>query len=138
MDGIVNTLDSRQMLLSILVAIAVVATVLSLAMPLSQTDNFSKRMKSVSSERETHPRARTRTAGARARSDESCGKTPKAYMKQIVDTFQPDEMARHQDKAKRDSSPWPYTAVPRLEIVLLVLPAHRANRSVSRGDYSKF
>jgi tight adherence protein C len=51
MDGIVNTLDSRQMLLSILVAIAVVAAVLSLAMPLLQTDNFSKRLKSVSSER---------------------------------------------------------------------------------------
>jgi tight adherence protein C len=52
MDGIVNTLDSRQMLLSILVAIAVVAAVLSPAMPLLQTDNFSKRLKSVSSERE--------------------------------------------------------------------------------------
>ena len=76
MDGIVNTLDSRQMLLSILVAIAVVATVLSLAMPLLQIDNFSKRMKSVSSERERiRERERERLA---ARQSMSLRQEPKA------------------------------------------------------------
>src|SRR5438270_7480450 len=85
MDAIVNTLDSRQMLLSIFVAIAVVATILSLAMPLLQTDNFGKRMKSVSSERERiRQRERERLT---ARQSVSLRQEPKAYMKQIVDSF---------------------------------------------------
>ena len=85
MDAIVNTLDNRQVLLSIFVAIAVVATVLSLAMPLLQTDSFAKRMKSVSSERERiRQRERERLA---ARQNVSLRQEPKAYMKQIVESF---------------------------------------------------
>ncbi|MEA2758743.1 MAG: tight adherence protein, partial [Methylobacteriaceae bacterium] len=85
MDAIVNTLDSRQILLSIFVAIAVVATVLSLAMPLLQTDSFAKRMKSVSSERERiRQRERERLA---ARQSVSLRQEPKAYMKQVVESF---------------------------------------------------
>jgi tight adherence protein C len=85
MDAIVNTLDSRQMLLSIFVAIAVVATILSLAMPLLQTDSFAKRMKSVSSERERiRQRERERLA---ARQSVSLRQEPKAYMKQVVESF---------------------------------------------------
>jgi tight adherence protein C len=85
MDAIVNALDSRQTLLSIFVAIAVVATILSLAMPLLQTDSFAKRMKSVSSERERiRQRERERLA---ARQSLSLRHEPKAYMKQIVESF---------------------------------------------------
>jgi tight adherence protein C len=85
MDAIVNALNNRQVLLSILVAIAVVATILSLAMPLLQTDTFAKRMKSVSSERERiRQRERERLV---QRQSASLRHEPKAYMKQIVDSF---------------------------------------------------
>ena len=85
MDAIVNALDNRQVLLSILVAIAVVATILSLAMPLLQPDTFAKRMKSVSSERERiRQRERERLV---QRQSASLRQEPKAYMKQIVDSF---------------------------------------------------
>src|SRR5437588_6002800 len=85
MDAIVNTLDSRQTLLSIFVAIAVVATILSLAMPLLQTDSFAKRMKSVSSERE-RIRQREREPLV-ARQSVSLRQEPNAYMKQVVESF---------------------------------------------------
>src|SRR4051794_822377 len=85
MDAIVNLLNSRQVLLSIFVAIAVVATILSLGMPLLQTDSFAKRMKSVSTERERiRQRERERLA---ARQSISLRQEPKAYMKQIVESF---------------------------------------------------
>lgn len=85
MDAIVNLLNSRQVLLSIFVAIAVVATILSLGMPLLHTDSFAKRMKSVSTERERiRQRERERLA---ARQSISLRQEPKAYMKQIVESF---------------------------------------------------
>jgi tight adherence protein C len=85
MDAIVNTLDNSQMLMSIFVAIAVAATILSLAMPLLQTDTLAKRMKSVGSERE-RIRARERER-LTARQNVSLRQEPKAYMKQVVDSF---------------------------------------------------
>jgi tight adherence protein C len=84
MDAIVNTLDNRQLLLSIFVALTVIATILSIGMPLLQTDSFTKRMKSVSSERE---RIRQRERERLARQNVSLRQEPKAYMKQIVDSF---------------------------------------------------
>jgi tight adherence protein C len=85
MDAIVNALNNRQFLLSIFVAIAVIATILSVGMPLLQTDSFAKRMKSVSSERERiRQRERERLA---ARQKATLRQEPKAYMKQIVDSF---------------------------------------------------
>jgi tight adherence protein C len=85
MDAIVNFLDNPQTLLSVFVAIAVVATVLSLAMPLLETDTLTKRMKSVGSERE-RIRARERER-LMQRQSTSLRHEPKAYMKQIVDQF---------------------------------------------------
>jgi tight adherence protein C len=85
MDAIVNALNNRQFLLSIFVALAVIATILSIGMPLLQTDSFAKRMKSVSSERERiRQRERERLA---ARQKATLRQEPKAYMKQIVDSF---------------------------------------------------
>jgi tight adherence protein C len=84
-DAIVNTLDNSQTLISIFVAIAVAATILSLAMPLLQTDTLARRMKSVGSERE-RIRARERERLA-ARQNVSLRQEPKAYMKQVVDSF---------------------------------------------------
>ncbi|MEA2835249.1 MAG: tight adherence protein [Methylobacteriaceae bacterium] len=85
MDAIVNALNNRQFLLSIFVAIAVIATILSIGMPLLQTDSFGKRMKSVSSERERiRQRERERLA---ARQKVTLRQEPRAYMKQIVDSF---------------------------------------------------
>ncbi|MBV8848695.1 MAG: type II secretion system F family protein [Methylobacteriaceae bacterium] len=85
MNAIVDALNNRQMLLGIFVAIAVVATILSLGMPLLQTDTFAKRMKSVSTERERiRQRERERLA---ARQSMSLRQEPKAYMKQVVESF---------------------------------------------------
>jgi tight adherence protein C len=85
MDQIVNALNNSQLLLSVFVAVAVTATILALAMPLLQTDTLTKRMKSVGSERE-RIRARERERLV-ARQSVSLRQEPKAYMKQIVDSF---------------------------------------------------
>ena len=71
---------------AILVGLAVVATIATVAMPLLSSDKLAKRMKSVASERE---RIRARE---RERMQASVGKVnlrhePKAYMKQVVDQF---------------------------------------------------
>ncbi len=70
-------------LASILVAIAVFATVLTLAQPLLVTDKLGKRMKNVASERE-RIRARERE---KLNVKGSLRQEPKAYMKRIVDRF---------------------------------------------------
>ena len=70
-------------LASILVAIAVFATVLTLAQPLLVTDKLGKRMKNVASERE-RIRARERE---KLNAKNSLRPEPKAYMKNIVDRF---------------------------------------------------
>ncbi|GAC1332733.1 MAG: type II secretion system F family protein [Beijerinckiaceae bacterium] len=84
MDEIVNTLNNPQMLLSIFVAIAVVATVLSLGMPLLERDTLSQRMKSVATERE---RIRARERERLSTRQASLRQEPKAYMKQVVERF---------------------------------------------------
>jgi tight adherence protein C len=83
MDEIAKyVLDSRFML-SALVAIAVVATILTLAMPLLSTDVYARRMKSVSNERE-RIRQRERTL---AKAGGGLRHRPKEYMKHVVDRF---------------------------------------------------
>ncbi len=71
-------------LASILVAIATVATVLTVAQPLLSTDRLGKRMKSVASERE---RIRAREREKLKAQKTSLRSEPKAYMKRIVDRF---------------------------------------------------
>jgi tight adherence protein C len=67
------------------VAIAASATVLTVAMPLLETDVLAKRMKSVASERE---RIRSRERERLSKGGKvSLRHEPKAFMKQIVDQF---------------------------------------------------
>jgi tight adherence protein C len=85
MDEILEKLTNGQFLASVLMAIAVVATIVTLAMPMLGNDNLARRMKSVSSERE---RIRQRER-ALAKSQQSKGlrHEQKAYMKDIVEKF---------------------------------------------------
>lgn len=85
MDNIVEKLGNTQFMVSLLTAVAVIATILTLAMPLLDTDSLAKRMKSVSSERE-RIRQRERTA-AKNQQAKSLRHEPKAYMKRVVDRF---------------------------------------------------
>jgi tight adherence protein C len=85
MTDLLYALWNRQVILSTLVAIATVATILTLAMPLLQTDVFARRMKTVASERE-RIRARERER-LRENKKISLRREPKAYMKEIVERF---------------------------------------------------
>lgn len=77
------TLLEPRTMASILVAIAVVATILTIAQPFLASDNLGKRMKSVASERE-RLRARERE---KLSAKNTLRVEPKAYMKRIVDRF---------------------------------------------------
>jgi tight adherence protein C len=84
MEFFFSLLD-KQIILSILVAIATFATIITLAMPLLQTDELARRMKSVATERE-RIRARERerlSSGKKV----SLRQEPKAYMKEVVERF---------------------------------------------------
>jgi tight adherence protein C len=76
---------NRQALLTVLVAIATMVTILTLAMPLLQTDALARRMKSVASERE-RIRARERER-LYENKKVSLRQEPKAYMKKVVEGF---------------------------------------------------
>ena len=84
-DLILEKLSDRAFLISLLIAIAVGATVLTIVMPFLQTDTLGRRMKQVSSERER----------IRAREREKLSKTGKgnlrpearAFMSRIVHGF---------------------------------------------------
>jgi tight adherence protein C len=73
-------------MVSVLVAIATAATVLTLAMPLLETDTLSRRMKSVGAERD-RIRARERDRLTKTSSKSNLRMEPKAYMKQVVEMF---------------------------------------------------
>ena len=85
MATLIVMITDRQFLLSVLIALSVGVTVLTLAMPLVAGDNLDKRMKSVASERERiRQRERERLNASQAQRA-SLRPAPKAYMKQIVD-----------------------------------------------------
>jgi tight adherence protein C len=86
MHLIAEKLSDRQFMLSLLVAIATMATILTLAMPLLQPDTLSRRMKSVASERE-RIRAREREKLLDGKKKVNLRHRPKAYMKSVVDQF---------------------------------------------------
>ena len=86
LDLIIDKINDPQFVISVLVAIAAVAAVLTIAMPLLETDTLGKRMKSVGAERE-RIRARERERLVKASSKANLRYAPKAYMKQVVDTF---------------------------------------------------
>jgi tight adherence protein C len=73
-------------MLSLLIAIAAAATVLTLAMPILETDVLGRRMKAVALERD-RIRARERERMAKGQNKVSLRQEPKAFMKQIVESF---------------------------------------------------
>lgn len=80
-----KAIDS-QFLLSLLVAVAAAATVLTIAIPLTEGSNLQKRMKSVAIEREKI-RARERERLNRQSDRVSLRQEPKEFMRRIVDRF---------------------------------------------------
>ena len=86
-EAIFSRLDDPQFLFSILVALAAAATVLTIAMPLLETDTLGRRMKAASIERDKiRAREREKLAqkgGGRA----NLRQEPKAFMKQVVESF---------------------------------------------------
>ncbi|CAN5264787.1 type II secretion system F family protein [soil metagenome] len=75
-----------QFLLALFVAIAAAATVLTIAIPLTEGSNLQKRMKSVATEREKI-RARERDRLNRQSDRASLRQEPKEFMKRIVNQF---------------------------------------------------
>lgn len=86
-DEFVKYAFNGRFTVSLIIALAVVATVISIGLTFSSKDRLGKRMKSVASERE-RIRARERAA-AKASSNAPKGlrQQPKVYMKNVVDRF---------------------------------------------------
>ncbi|WP_306227973.1 type II secretion system F family protein [Bosea beijingensis] len=83
---IANSVTNPQFMLALLAAIAAAATVLTIAIPLTEGNNLQKRMKNVATEREKI-RARERERLNRQNEKVSLRQEPKAYMRRIVDRF---------------------------------------------------
>ncbi len=79
-------LTDPEFLLSSLVAIATVLTILTVAMPLLESDTLSQRMKSVATERE-RIRVRARERMVADKNKLSLRQETKAYMKRTVERF---------------------------------------------------
>jgi tight adherence protein C len=86
LDILYTKLTDPHCLLSILVAIATMATILTVAMPLIETDTLGQRMKAVATERE-RIRARERERLMAEKGKLNLRQEPKAYMKRIVERF---------------------------------------------------
>jgi tight adherence protein C len=85
LDLIADNLTNTRILAVLFAAIAAIATVITLAMPLLATDTLSKRMRSVAIERE---KIRQRERERLARGDRATlRKTPKQYMQTVVERF---------------------------------------------------
>jgi tight adherence protein C len=85
-DLIAGKLADTQFLLTILVAVAAAATVITVAIPLTEGSHLQKRMKSVATEREKI-RARERERLSRQKEKVSLRQEPKEFMRRIVDRF---------------------------------------------------
>jgi tight adherence protein C len=79
-------LVDSQFLLTVLVAVAVAATLLTIAMPLLETDTLGKRMKSVATERDKI-RQRERERLAQTNNKATLRSEPKAIVRQLVEQF---------------------------------------------------
>ena len=84
-EEFIQKVNDPHFVLSVFVAIATAATVLTVAVPLFETDALPKRMKAVAAEREKI-RSRERERLSR-KGKASLRQEPKAFMKQIVDQF---------------------------------------------------
>lgn len=88
LNGLMIKLGDPQFLMMVMAAVAAAATVLTIAMPLLQSNQLGKRMKAVATERD-QIRARERERMNRsAESKPTLRQQPKAYMKNVVDQFQ--------------------------------------------------
>jgi len=83
---IVNSVTDPQFILTLLAAIAATATVLTIAIPLTEGNSLQKRMKNVATEREKI-RARERERLNRQNEKVSLRPEPKAYMRRVVEQF---------------------------------------------------
>jgi tight adherence protein C len=82
---LIEHMNDRQSLITAFAAVAAIATVLSLAMPLLATNSLGKRMKAVAFERE---KIRQRERERMARGEKvSLRQSPKQYVKTIVERF---------------------------------------------------
>ena len=81
----VERMHDKEFMIMAFAAVAAIATVLTLAMPLLSTDGLGKRMKAVAFERE---KIRQRERERMARSEKvSLRQSPKHYMKTVVERF---------------------------------------------------
>ncbi len=83
---IASSVTNPQFILALLAAIAAAATVLTIAIPLTEGNNLQKRMKNVATEREKI-RARERERLNRQNEKVSLRQEPKAYMRRVVERF---------------------------------------------------
>lgn len=84
MDDIVKLASDSHFIISLLVAVAVIATVITITMPLLDADPLQRRMKSVANERE---RIRARERALAKSNGKGLRHEPKLYMKNIVEKF---------------------------------------------------
>lgn len=91
-----DQMGDGQMVVSILIAVAAVATVLTIFMPMLESDTLGRRMKAVASERE-RIRMRERERMAAKKAQVSLRQTPKAYMKRVVERFKLTEWLGAED-----------------------------------------
>jgi tight adherence protein C len=84
-DILIDAVSNPRLLAMLFSAVAAIATVLTLAMPLLATDSLTKRMKSVALERE-QMRLRERERFTRGEKI-ALRRSPKQYMQSIVDQF---------------------------------------------------
>jgi tight adherence protein C len=83
---LIEKINDTQFVVMILATVAAMATVITVAMPLLQTDNLQRRMRSVATEREKI-RARERERLNAQEKKATLRQTHKAYMKDVVDQF---------------------------------------------------
>ena len=87
MDFLIKLMHDTKFLTTVLAAVAAIATVITLAMPLLSPDTLSKRMKSVAIERDKI-RQRERERMARGEKEKiSLRQSPKQYMSKVVEQF---------------------------------------------------
>jgi tight adherence protein C len=85
LEFLIERMNDRQFLITLFAAVAAIATVLTLAMPLLATNSLDKRMKAVAFERE---KIRQRERERMARGEKvSLRQSPKQYVKAVVERF---------------------------------------------------
>jgi tight adherence protein C len=102
-DFLIEKLSDTRFLAMLFAAVAAIATVVTLAMPLIVTDALGKRMKAVAIERE---KIRQRERERLARGDKvSLRRSPKQYMQRAVDRFNPTNGSARRRRAHSWSRP---------------------------------